>query len=36
MDRATIVYDPNVISLEEIKASITGIGFNVGDIEEIN
>jgi copper chaperone CopZ len=35
-DSATIVYDPKIISLELIKSTIEGIGFNVGKIEEFN
>ncbi len=34
-DRATVVFDPQVVTIEQINASIKKSGFKVGDVKEI-
>ncbi|UYG98171.1 heavy-metal-associated domain-containing protein [Cytobacillus firmus] len=34
-NRATVVYDPKTVSLEEIRKRITEIGFRVGNVKEV-
>jgi|SRR5690625_2277741 len=34
-NRATVVYDPKTVSLEEIRKRITDIGYHVGDVKEV-
>jgi copper chaperone CopZ len=34
-DRATVVYEPEVVSINEIKQRITDVGYQVGDVKEV-
>lgn len=34
-NRATVVYNSTVVSIEEIKKGITDIGFRVGNVKEV-
>jgi copper chaperone CopZ len=34
-NRATVVFDPKIVSTDEIKKRITDIGFRVGNIKEV-
>lgn len=36
LDRATVVYDPDLITLDQIKQTILQIGFQVGDIKKVS
>ncbi|UOQ93936.1 heavy-metal-associated domain-containing protein [Halobacillus shinanisalinarum] len=34
-DRATVVYQPKVVSTKEIKQCITDLGYQVSDVKEV-
>jgi copper chaperone CopZ len=34
-NRATVVFDPNIVSINEIKTRISDIGFRVGNVKEV-
>jgi copper chaperone CopZ len=35
LDRATVVYDPKMVNLDQIKQAIIDTGYQVGDIKEV-
>jgi copper chaperone CopZ len=35
LDRATVVYDPKTVSLDQIKQSIIDTGYQVTDVKEV-
>jgi copper chaperone CopZ len=34
-NRATVVFDPKIVSIDEIKKRITNVGFRVGSVKEV-
>jgi copper chaperone CopZ len=35
MNRATVIYDPSVVSIDGLKQSVLDTGFQVGDVKEV-